>query len=103
MKANTQTTSNFEIRIDGELVTPTLSEQAIAIGNTALTHFQAVSAVFAAKAGQYAISALKELTTPVLLDIHDHMHGSTLRDEYFQRKHELATTAMRESVDIFTD
>jgi hypothetical protein len=99
---NTQTNElpNFTIYDQGELVTPTLNEQVLAIGNSAVTSFQAAGAVLLHNLGNVAAEGLKTVTTPVLLDIHDHMHGSHLRDEYFARKHELATAAMRESVGL---
>lgn len=95
-----ETQKPLEIRIDGELVTPTLNEQVLAIGNSAVTAFQAAGLAFAVKLGNVAAEAAKAVVEPVLLDIHDHMHGSHLREEYFARKHELATAAMREEVGL---
>jgi hypothetical protein len=95
-----QTQRPLEIRIDGELQTPTLNEQVLAIGNSAVTAFQAAGASLLHNLGNVAAEAAKAVVEPVLLDIHDHMHGSNLRQEYFARKHELATAAMRESVGL---
>lgn len=65
-----------------------LSQAASAI----LSHVEAVGQAVAHKVGEF--------TTPFVLDVHDALNGSHLRDEYFAQKRALANQAMRELVEL---
>lgn len=44
--------------------------------------------------------AVSVLVTPVILDAYDAMHGTELRDEYFERRQRVAESAMRSLVEL---
>jgi hypothetical protein len=93
MTNKTQELPNFSIYENGDLVQAPLVER---IGNAAVTHVQAATAVLGRKLGEYAT----ELYMPAYLEAQDAKLGTSLRAEYFERKRELATAALREEVGL---
>lgn len=95
---NTQTT--FQIYRDGEPDPEFIHNQRVQamehMGTLAVKDVQRVGTVLLNKLGNIT----SEVFTPLVLDIHDAQHGSHLRDEWFERKHELATAAMRDEVGL---
>lgn len=83
---------NFEIRINGELQTPTITERTIGL----VSHVGAFSLALTEK----MITSTSEAFKPVVLDIFDARHNTNLRAEYFARKRQLAEAAMREEVGL---
>jgi len=94
MKANTNNQlENFSIYQDGELVQePLVIKVAAVAGSAALEALRAVSKPVA--------RVLGECATSVQLDVHDAMHGTTLRQEYYAKQRELATAALRDEVGL---
>jgi len=84
---------NFTIYEQGELVTePLVIKAAQVAGNVAVEALSAISKPVG--------RVLGEMATSFQLDMHDAAHGTHLRQEYFQRKRELATAALREEVGL---
>lgn len=92
MKA-TQTLENFSIYENGDLVQEPLTIQAVRVaGNLAVDALRATYKPVG--------RVLGEMATSFQLDMHDQLHGTHVRQEYFQRKKELATAALREEVGL---
>jgi hypothetical protein len=59
----------------------------------ALTHIASIAV-------EKAENGFTELTTPFKLEVFDAVHGTSLRNEYFEQRHQVAISAMRELVEL---
>lgn len=98
MSNNTQTKpiNQIEVFRDGQYDESYVRSLRVAkareIGHTFVTGaFTALEAVGA---------GIGKLVTPVALEIHDSMHHSDLRAQYFQRMHEEATEEIKDMLEL---
>lgn len=93
MTNKTQTLENFQVIRDGELDPSFVRKQRV---EAIVGHTARLGQVVVSKLGQYA----SEIVTPAYLEYKDAQLGTDLRGEYFARKRELATAALRGEVGL---